>query len=395
MCNILLQFSEIKINQMKRIVILVGLSILISLGSYAQKNKRTSAYMYNQNGQFDKAKEAIDEACKHEKTIHDAKTWLYAGEIYYNIAALSPEAAALMNLDEPDAAMKSYEALKKAKEYDEKGAYKDEISIYLANLTNQFYRQGGMAFQDGDYPAAIDNFKIAYNIAEVDGRLDTIAAFNIGMAGVLGNDPAASAEYLEKCVQANFEEPRIYMFYNRAVKQLGDTARAHEILKLGRERFPNELSLLLETAQLYLERGENDKLQSILLEAVEKDPENANLFFLLGKTYDDEGNVEDAMKYYQQAADVNPNFFEAYYNMGAIYVNKAATMQAEANDLPLDQVDEYAILTEEANENLAKAVPYLEKSLEINPEDAPTIAALKEAYARLKMTDKLEKMNQD
>lgn len=380
---------------MKRIVILVGLSILISLGSYAQKNKRTSAYMYNQNGQYDKAKEAIDIACQHEKTIHDAKTWLYAGEIYYNIAALAPEAAELMNLDEPDAAMKSYEALKKAKEYDEKGSYKDEISIYLANLTNQFYRQGGLAFQDGDYPAAIENFKIAYNIADADGRLDTIAAFNIGMAGVLGDDPAASAEYLEKCVQANFEEPRIYMFYNRAVKKLGDTVRAQEILQLGRERFPNELSLLLEEAQLYLERGENEKLQNSLLEAIEKDPENANLFFLLGKTYDDEDNAEDAMKYYQNAADINPNFFEAYYNMGAIYVNKAATMQSEANDLPLDQVDEYAKLTEKANENLAKAVPYLEKSLEINPEDVPTISALKEAYARLKMTDKLEKMNQE
>lgn len=380
---------------MKRIVILVGLSLLISLGSYAQKNKRTSAYMYNQNGQYEKAKESIDEACQHEKTIRDAKTWLYAGEIYYNISALAPEAAALMNLDVPDAAMKSYEALKKAKEYDEKGSYKDEISIYLANLTNQFYRQGGLAFQDGDYPVAIENFKIAYNIADADGRLDTIAAFNIGMAGVLGDDPAASAEYLEKCVQANFEEPRIYMFYNRAVKQLGDTVRAQEILKLGRERFPNELSLLLEEAQLYLERGESKKLQTLLLEAVEKDPENANLFFLLGKTYDDEGNVVDAEKYYQKAADINPNFFEAYYNMGAIYVNIAATMQSEANDLPLDQVDEYAVLTDKANENLAKAVPYLEKSLEINPEDAPTISALKEAYARLKMTDKLEKMNKE
>ena len=206
-----------------------------------------------------------------------------------------------------------------------------------------------MAFQDGDYKVAIDNFKIAYNIAQVDNRFDTIAAFNIGMAGVLGDDPEASAEYLAKCVDVNFEDPRVYMFYNRAVKQLGDTARAIEILQLGRDRFPQELSLLLEEAQLYLERGENEKLQVSLLQAIEQDPENSNLFFLLGKTYDDEGNIPEAEKYYQKAADLNPDFFEAYYNMGAVYVNKAAEIQAEANDLPLDQMDEYAKLTEKAN----------------------------------------------
>ena len=34
---------------MKKLLILLGLSLLISFGSYAQKNKRTSAYMYNKN----------------------------------------------------------------------------------------------------------------------------------------------------------------------------------------------------------------------------------------------------------------------------------------------------------------------------------------------------------
>jgi len=379
---------------MKRIVILMGLSLLISLGGYAQKNKRTSAFMYNKNGEYKKAMEAIDEACKHEKTINDPKTWLYAGEIYYNIAALSPETAHLMGIDVPDAAMKSFEALKKAKELDLKGTYKDDISITLSNLTNEFYKKGAKDFQDANYAGAIDDFKIAYELGELRDITDTISAFNVGMAGVLGNDPQSAAEYLQKCVDLNFDDPKVYIYYNRALKQLGDTVKAQEIIKTGRDRFPGELSLLLEQAQLYLERGETEKLQESLLEAIEKDPNNANLYFLLGKTYDDEGNVEDAEKYYLKATEVNPKFFEAYYNIGAIYVNKAATLQSEANDLPLDQLDKYNEITEKANANLAKAVPFLEKSLEISPDDEPTIAALKEAYARLKMNDKLKELNE-
>ena len=71
---------------MRRLLILVGLSLLISIGGYSQSSKRTSAYMYMQNGQLDKAKESIDEAVQHEKTMTDPKTWLYRGMIYYEIA---------------------------------------------------------------------------------------------------------------------------------------------------------------------------------------------------------------------------------------------------------------------------------------------------------------------
>jgi len=374
---------------MKRIALFLSLFMLVAAMATAQSNKRTSAYMYNSNGLLDKAKEAIDEASKHEKTINDPKTWLYRGIIYYNIAI--SQLPAYKELD-PNAAMESYKSLLRSKELDVKGKYKDDISLYMANLTNVFYGVGGTAFQDGDYDKAIESFKIAYNIAEADNRIDTIAAFNIGMAGVLSDQPDVASEYLQKCVEVNFDEPRIYMFYNRSLKQLGDTARALEIIREGRERYPDQLSLLLEEAQLYLERGETKKLQESLKEAIVQDPDNANLYFLLGKTYDDEGEKIVAEGYYLKAVEANPEFFEAYYNIGAIYVNNAAEFQVEANDLPLNETEKYNQLTAEANKNLEKAIPYLEKSLELKPDDKPTLTALKEAYSRLKLNDKLKEL---
>jgi len=371
---------------MKKLALLLGLSMILSIG-FAQNFERTSAYNYNKDGKLDKAKLAIDKATVHAKTMMDSKTWLYKGMIYYNIA-VNP--LPMYNELDPDAAKVAYEALLKAKELDEKGKNTTDINAYLQNLVNVFYSDGGQKFQENDYSGAISDFEYAFKIAGAAGIFDTTAAFNIGMAGVLSNQPEIAAEYLQKCVDIDFEDPRVYMFYNRSVKQLGDTVRALEILKAGREKFPNELSLLLETAQVYLEKGESEKLQEILHTAVEKDPTNANLFFLLGKTYDDQGDVTTAEKYYLQASEVNAEFFEAYYNIGAIYVNKAAELQSEANDLPIDKMKEYDELIAQADTNLEKALPYLEKSLELNPEDVYTIAALKEAYARLKMNDKLQ-----
>jgi len=375
---------------MKRIAILLSLSLLIVFSANAQKNKRTSAYMYNKNQQYEKAKEAIDEAVKHEKTMNDAKAWMYRGEIYYNIATSEDSAVRALA---PDAVDVSYESFAKAKQLDEKNTYEGELSLYFLNLTNLYYQKAGTGFQNGDYDVAIEGFKKAFEISQVDDRFDTIAAFNIGMAGVLSNQPDVASEYLQKCVDVDFRDPRVYMFYNRSVKQLGDTARALEIIRQGRDTFPGELSLLLEEAQLYLEKGETEKLLASLQEAVAADPENANLYFLIGKSHDDLGDKVAAEESYKKAAELNPEFFEAFYNIGAIYVNKASELQAEANDLPLNEVDKYSELTEQANKELEKAVPYLEKSLELKPDDEPTLIALKEAYARLKMNDKLQELN--
>lgn len=375
---------------MKRTAILLSLSLLIVFGAFAQKNKRTSAYMYNKNMQYDKAKEAIDEAIVHEKTINDAKTWMYRGEIYYNIAV--SEDPTVSGLAE-NATEVAYESLLKAKQLDVKNEFEGELTLYLINLTNLYYKKAADGFQDNDYAAAIDGFEKAFTIAEADGRFDTIAAFNIGMAGVLAEKPEVAAEYLQKCVDVDFDDPRVFMFYNRSAKQLGDTVRALEIISLGREKYPEDLSLLLEEAQIYLEKNETEKLLASLQKAVIADPENANLYFLIGKSQDDLGDKVAAEENYKKAAEFNPEFFEAYYNIGAIYVNTASEFQAEANDLPLNEVKKYNALTELANAELEKAVPYLEKALEINPEDVPTLTALKEAYARLKMNDKLQELN--
>jgi len=374
---------------MKKIVLFLSLAMLISGSLLAQKNKRTSAYMYNKNGEYAKAMEAINEAIVNEKTINDAKTWLYRGEIYYNIAvSTKPEIKALAK----NPAETSYESMVKAKQLDTKGTFSGEITLFLAQLTNVFYNSASADYKNQDYKKAIRNFEYAYDIAKIDDRFDTIAAFYIGMAAYLGDSANLANEYLKKCYDSQFHDPSLYVFYNRALKKVGDTVQALNVIKQGREYYPENLSLLLEQAQTYLERGQTEKLQESLKMAIQKDSTNANLYFLLGKTYDDEGNKDEAETYYLHATKVKPDFFEAYYNIGAIYVNKAAEVQAKANDLPLDQVDAYNKLQAEADAELSKALPYLEKAHNINPDDQITTKALKEAYVRLKMNDKLDEL---
>ncbi|MDP2722847.1 MAG: tetratricopeptide repeat protein [Bacteroidales bacterium] len=379
---------------MKKILVTISLMTLIFSIAVGQTNKRTSAYMYNKNQQYDKAKEAIDEAIHHAKTENDAKTWMYRGIIYFNIANSTDEAVKALA---PDAAEISYDSFLKSKELDEKKQQDVETSLYLNQLTNIFYQRGAEDFQKPDYPGAIKNFEIAYKIAETDGRLDTVAAFNIGMSGVYSEDKAlaeTTMPYLKTCIDANFKEPRVYLFYARLQKQTGDTTAAFATIEKGRELFPQESSLQLEQSQLYLETGQNEKLISNLKEAIAADPTNENLYRVLGQTYENVDDKVSAIEYYIKAIEINPDFGDAIFNLGAIYVNDAAELYTEANNLPFEEQKKYDELKKEADANLNKALPYLERSLELNPDDQIVISALREAYANLKMNDKLKELSE-
>ncbi len=369
------------------------MALLFVSAGFAQRSNRTSAFMYLEKGQLEQAKQKIDLAVKNEKTKLDPKTWLYYGRVYYAIA--SSPLPAFSKLD-TNAAEKALEGLKKAKELDVKKKVTKEANEYLKKLTAVFYAKGADVFKKKEYNKAIAYFKDAFQVAQNTNSFDTTAAFNIGISGVLGNDPKVASEYLKKCIDVNFKEPRIFIYYNRSLQQLGDTAAAQKAIELGRQRFPENLSLLLEQAQLFLEKGQADELIASLKEAIAKQPDNpsnANFNFLIGKSYDDMGKKDLAEQYYKKALDINPEFFEAVYNIGAIYVNNAAQLQKKANDLPLSKEKEYNALIAEANTNLKTAVPWLEQALKIKPDDEPTIRALKEAYARLKMNDKLKELN--
>jgi len=403
------------IKIMKKLVVTLLSLLLISSGIYAQKNKRTSAYNYNKEydnsiemyrlkkdtkslenakKSIELAKESIDPTITNEKTMNDPKTWLYRGIIYYNLARLPLDEDSLGKVDR-EAAKVAFESLKKAKELDVKKRYKTDIELNLQNLYNLYFSQGATNFNNQEYSLAKENLKSAFAVQELKGVFDTTSAFYVGLVSFLDKDADNTIDFMQKCDQVNFKDPRVYVYWNRALKMKGDTSAALKIIGIGREKYPEELSILLEEAQIYLEKGENEKLKESLLKAVQKDSTNANLWFLLGKTYDDEGDKVNAEKYYTKATIAKPDFFEAYYNIGAIYNNKASELMKEANDLPLEESEKYNKLVKQADGFLEKSIPWLEKAYKIKPDDVYTRHALKQAYTQLKEYDKAKALGDD
>ena len=131
-----------------------------------------------------------------------------------------------------------------------------------------------------------------------------------------------------------------------------------------------------------------------LQEAVKTDPLNPTIHYAVGVNYALMNNVEEAEKAYIKAVELKPDYFEANYNLGALYVNQAAQLIDEANKLPLSATKEYDELKQQADDILGKSIPYLETASGLDPSDKNTLLSLKEIYTRLQMYDKMKVVNE-
>lgn len=373
---------------MKRLAIII-LGLMVVAGAYSQPNQRTAAFNHLRYGRLDKAKEAIDKAVEHSKTINDERTWFYRGNVYLAIHLTDEEQ--YQNLD-PDALDKANEAYAKALELDEKGEYTAEINERILVVAEQYFNEGVNYYNENDYTEASKAFKKSGTINHEMGVVDTIAFFYTAQSAYFAEDYEVSKTYFNRLKELDYEEPAIYRFLAEIHKTERDTATALNVIKEGREQFPDDFSLIIEETNIYLATNEQDKAMDLLQLAIEKDDTNPTLFFAVATNFDQMGNFEEAEQNYLKAIELDPDFFDPNYNLGALYVNQAIEIMEEANKLPLNEEQKYNELKEKSDVLLRKSIPYLEKADQLTPGDVYVLRTLRDIYARLGMLEKLKEI---
>jgi tetratricopeptide (TPR) repeat protein len=380
---------------MKKIMTLVAL-ILAATSLMGQKSERTNAFMYNRNGEYLKAREAIDKAVEHPKTIDDATTWLYRGIIYLNIYINED----VKNIDD-QALEKSLVSLKRAMELDEKDRLDKDAEVLprIEAIGQLYFEEAVQAYNSDNYGSASGLFIKSYDVAGEIGKVDTLAIMNAAMAAARGDMFEETINLYKQVLAIGVSEAEIFRNLAIAYRNLDNREKMLEYLKQGRELYPDDSGLILEEINAYLAVGEGEKVVDDLKKLVEQDPENYSIYFVLGTIYGDETNeamfdMEAAERYYMRSIEINPDYYDAIYNLGALYINESNKIQVVANDLPLSETKKYDQLTEEANVIIRKALPYLEKAHEMDPDDQETVQVLRTVYARFNEVEKLEKLNE-
>jgi tetratricopeptide (TPR) repeat protein len=375
-----------KHNLMHKTATLLALAICVQ--GFAQKEV-VSAYNANKEGDYASAVTYIEQAIENPKANIKNKTWRYRGEIYLNVSRDSSLFAAY-----PDALKLSKESYMKAQELDTKGSYAQEIQIGLGQVQMAASNAGIGNYNTGDFGRAGTLFDLSAEIAFAFDAVDTMAIYNSALCYEKAGDVDLAVARYQACADIEYQVPNVFLFISNLYRDNGREEEALQTLKSARELYPREQSLIIEELNIYLTNEEFDKAKENLTLAAEQDPTNEILWFSLGSVLDNLGNSDEAIEAYKKALEVKADYFDANYNLGALYFNQAVQGINAANDMWKPRMTktesaEQKRLEDEAKQLFATAQPYLEAAHAADASDLETMRSLRDVYARTGEDDKL------
>ncbi len=373
----------------------------------AQNNKRTSAIMAYKNAtecmqkqdlecskkNILEAKTYIDECAVHADTKDDPKTLFYRGEIYLTLSmlgALDPTMKEYATEENGQIVTDSYKAAmaNKNKKFDPT----DQITLKMTIIRTTYLNQGVEAFNKKDYKTAYEMFAGGAEAFDVLGQVDSLAHYNAGLAADRQEKYDTAAIHYAKCVEVGYNGAEMYNLLINALTESNQDDAAIKAIKEGTVKYPGNKDLLISEVNYHLKKGNKEEAQKATNLAIEKDPKNPLLYFVVGTIYDDLKQYELAEQSYKKAIELKPDYFDALYNLGAMFHNFGVELVQKIQDITDNTL--YQEEKKKADEKFSKALPFLEKCRAIDPKDLNTMIMMKNCYGRLGMNDKWKEMDE-
>jgi len=170
--------------------------------------------------------------------------------------------------------------------------------------------------------------------------------------------------------------------YDKAIESI-DAAKAAN---------PNDVDLLLSEANMYYQMGEKEKAISILEEAGNMDKSNPGVYNNIGLMYAEIENTEKAVESYKTALEIDSEYNEARINMVAAMLGEERALIDEMNNLGMSKKDNarYDELDAERKDLYKKVLPYLEKAMEVDPENKEIVKTAMNLYTNLDQQEKAD-----
>jgi len=350
--------------------------MFIALGAWAQPEV-TKAYNANDDGDYATAAGYIEEAVNNDRAAGKEKTWRYRGNIYKNIVLSEDEE---LRNQFPQALSKAHDSYMKALEMGSN--YEDVIQGGLQQLRVVAVNSGISDFSAQNYEAAIEKFKISKEIMSHFNVIDSLSIYNTALSyEKMGKLDSALVKY-QRAAEINYNVPTVYLLIANIQREQGNEDAAVETIKAARKKYPEDEGLLREELNYYLQNQMYAEAKERLNEAIDKNPEDKNLQYALGVVYDELDEDDKAIEAYKAALAIDSSYFDANFNLGILYYNNGVEIIQAAGEIPPSEQKKYEAEVAKAKKLFSKAVPYLEKAKEMEPDDKNTLRSLMAIYAR-------------
>ena len=393
---------------MKKILILLCF-LLVSFG-YSQKKELRSANKFIERGEYTSALDVLESISDILQTTDDktkARSMFLYGMIY-------------TNTEDFDKAVESYQLAK------EIGGSNPLLDAEIAKLENAIITS---AIGDQENENFISSAKKLYGAYKINPENNQLYLYYAASSSVSAKDYDQALAYYQMLIDINYEgiETKYYITevasgneievgsesefnllkrtndysdpreeeteskYPEIVKNvaliyntLGEKDKALDAIKTAREANPDDVGLIITTANIYFELGDKEAFRSSMSEAIEKDPSNPVLYYNLGVVSADLGEDEAAIEYYKKSIELDPSNEDSYLNMVAVILQGEESIVDEMNSLGTSRSDNirYDELKKMREFLYLQCVPILKDLVDLN-QNIEAVRTLMNIYGTL------------
>lgn len=398
--------------------VIVALALSASLLGFAQKKEVKAFEKLVKKENFVEAKAmisqlepmlgAMDETMK-------AKYYLNKAKALFNNGAILPQ--------DIDAALKSLN--------NAEGAYKSEVGQIKKMIEQSSLAKTNKLYTSGNYTAAAKGYNMLFELSK-----DGVYLYNAALVAMQAKENDLALEYFLKLKDTGYtgegleyyaisketgkEElfdkatrdsyvkigthikpterktgskvPEIVKNIALLYKNKGENDKALAALKEARAQNPNDGSLIITEANIYLELKDSKKASELFKEAIAKNPGNADLIYNVGVLAMNDNQIEEAKTYFMKTLESDPSYADAAQglstlkiNDGNSYIPKMNALGASAADFK--KYDEYKATKERLfSEGAQILVDFISKNP--NTKNVGLLTQLKNIYGAIGETGK-------
>ncbi|MEO0899191.1 MAG: tetratricopeptide repeat protein [Bacteroidota bacterium] len=367
---------------MKRIAT-TALTILCFLPylTFGQKYVKQSKKALDK-GQYLEAERIITEASQGSHMT--AEGWLIYAKVY---AKMIQQGIKKSGMDESDMVRAVTAAWTKAASLDIGNTITESmIMVDKSNLYIFFSNKANDAYIQRKLKEAEWNFGQLTLISPQD----TFGYFNAALCAMEAQDYKAAEPYLQSLVEMDKASPRVMMnLISIQNTFLNKPQAAYLTAKKAIKKYPNNLEVQKFFTQVAFQSGKSEEANSSLQKLLVAEPNNATLWLMQGILAEKQKDNKQAITAYKRALELNPNSYEAAYNVGSLYFNRAGDRSKALMDMSSADFNKHKeAYEEEIKKDFKLALPYLETCAKLRPKARVVWSSLSAIYLKLDMPEK-------
>jgi tetratricopeptide (TPR) repeat protein len=246
----------------------------------------------------------------------------------------------------------SKESFIKVVQDESRKGYQEEAKSFIGMRVTQAWDMGLGAYEQKNYEMAFNSFLAAYEVK-----------------GFLG----------EEYTDAQDNAMAMYNVVSDSLIRSDQLTKAEQLTLQAEEAFGKDMIILTNYINIALKQGDTEKSDRYVKEALELDPNNKQLYYILGTSYIGLKDYVKGEESLLKAIEIDSAYVNAHSNLAALYMEWSLNLADEAKEL--DYKDPRSTqLEDQSREILIRAIPSLEKMAVEFPENKSVIRNLAQAY---------------